>query len=167
MRCIIHICLVILVSCNINSKPASVANDTEKRLQIDSVQLKDLNTTSMNMDSFKGKVVFLNIWATWCKPCIQEMPSIENAKNVLRDENVVFLLASAETIEEIDTFRKLNTFSFNYVQMQNSEALGIDVLPTTFIFSKKGKLVLSESGYRKWDDKKNIDTILKIINTNE
>ena len=80
---------------------------------------------------------------------------------------MVFLLASAETIEEIDAFRKLHSYPFNYVQIQNSEELGIEGLPTTFIFNKEGKLVFSESGYRKWDEKSNIDTILKIINTNE
>lgn len=167
MRNIILICFVTAISCNINNKPASVANDTENRLHIDSVQLKDLNAASINIDSFKEKVVFLNVWATWCKPCIQEMPSIEKAQNILRNKNVVFLLASAETIEEINTFRKLHSYPFNYVQIQNSEDLGINGLPTTFIFNKKGKLIFSESGYRKWDDKTNIDTILKIINTNE
>lgn len=167
MRSIILIYLVTSVSCNINNKPASVADDIKKRLHIDSVQLKDLNAASINMDSFKEKVVFLNIWATWCKPCLQEMPTIEKVQNILRNENVVFLVASSETIEEIDTFRKLHSYPFNYVQIQNSEDLGIDGLPTTLIFNKKGKLVFSESGYRKWDDKNNIGTILKIINSNE
>lgn len=95
------------------------------------------------------------------------MPSIEKAQDILQNENVVFLFASAETIEEIGTFRKLHSYPFNYVQIQNSEELSIDGLPTTFIFDKEGKLVFSESGYRKWDDKNNIDTIPKIINTNE
>jgi thiol-disulfide isomerase/thioredoxin len=98
------------------------------------------------MDKYIEKTIFLNIWATWCKPCFEEIPSIVKAQNLLRNENVVFLLASAETIEEIVTFRKLHTYPFNYVQIQNSEELGVQGLPTTLIFNKKGKLVFLNQG---------------------
>jgi thiol-disulfide isomerase/thioredoxin len=155
-----------LLSCNEGNKD-KVVSSIEKDRPIDKIRLKDLDGTPINLEKYQGETVFINFWATWCKPCLKEMPSIEKAQHILQNENVVFLLASAETIEEIGTFRKLNTYPFNYVQIQNSEELSIDGLPTTFIFDKEGKLVFSESGYRKWDDKGNIDTILKIINTNE
>lgn len=155
-----------LLSCNEGNKD-KVVSSIEKDRPIDKIRLKDLDGTPINLEKYQGETVFINFWATWCKPCLKEMPSIEKAQHILQNENVVFLLASAETIEEIGTFRKLNTYPFNYVQIQNSEELGIDGLPTTFIFDKEGKLVFSESGYRKWDDKNNIDTMLKIINTNE
>ncbi len=155
-----------LLSCNEGNKD-KVVSIIEKDRPIDKIRLKDLDGTPINLEKYQGKTVFVNFWATWCKPCLKEMPSIEKAQHILQNENVVFLLASAETIEEIDAFRKLHSYPFNYVQIQNSEELGIEGLPTTFIFNKEGKLVFSESGYRKWDEKSNIDTILKIINTNE
>ncbi|MEI2822702.1 MAG: hypothetical protein V9F02_04650 [Chitinophagaceae bacterium] len=80
---------------------------------------------------------FLLIFGLPGQPCLKEMPSIEKAQNILRNKNIVFLLASAETIDEIDAFRKLQSYPFNYVQLQNSEELNIDGLPTTFIFNKK------------------------------
>lgn len=167
MRIASVIYLVSLFSCNSNEKPASGSNDSEHILHIDSIHLVDLKGASIKMDKFKEKAIFLNIWATWCRPCLEEMPSIEKAQNLLRNENVAFLLASSETTEEIETFGKLHTYPFNYFQIKNSEELGIISLPTTFIFNKKGNLVFSESGYRKWDEKTSIDTILKIINKNE
>ncbi|OSZ77159.1 hypothetical protein CAP36_12150 [Chitinophagaceae bacterium IBVUCB2] len=155
-----------LLSCNEGNKD-KVVSIIEKDRPIDKIRLKDLDGTPINLEKYQGKTVFINFWATWCKPCLKEMPSIEKAQHILQNENVVFLLASAETIEEIDAFRKLHSYPFNYIQIQNSEELSIDGLPTTFIFNKNGRLVFFESGYRKWDDKSNIDTILKIINTNE
>lgn len=162
------VCVILfgLISCNSVNKTNPVAIPQPDK-EIDKIKLTNLKNEPVDLNQYAGKTIFINIWATWCKPCLEEMPSILNAQNLLQNENVVFLLASAETIEEIDTFRKLKTYPFNYVQIQNSEELSIDGLPTTFIFNKKGKLVFSESGYRKWDDKSNIDTILKIINTNE
>jgi thiol-disulfide isomerase/thioredoxin len=163
---IICVILVGFISCNsVNENNPVVIPQPDR--EIDKIKLTDLKNEPVDLNQYAGKTIFINIWATWCKPCLQEMPSIEKAQNILRNKNIVFLLASAEAIEEIDTFRKLHAYPFNYVQIQNSEELGIQSLPTTFIFNKKGKLVFSESGYRKWDDKNNIDTILKIIYTNE
>lgn len=167
MRIVSLIFLILVLSCNSNNKKSAVTDNSQTQLHIDSVRLSHTDGTLLSMEKFAGKTIFLNVWATWCKPCLQEMPSIEKAQNILRNENVVFLLASAESIDEIDDFRKLHPFSFNYVQLQNGEELGIDGLPTTFIFNSNGRLVFSESGYRNWNDKNNIDTILKIMRTNE
>ena len=128
------------------------------------VKLADLKSNSFSLKQYAGKTIFLNFWATWCKPCIAEMPTIEKAQNILNKEEVVFLIASSETIEEIDVFRKANNFNFNYFEIKNSEELGLQGLPTTYIFDPEGNLVFSESGYRKWDEKSNVDMILKIVN---
>ena len=131
------------------------------------IKLTDLKSNSFSLKQYAGKTIFINFWATWCKPCIAEMPTIEKAQNILNKEKVVFLIASNEAIEEIDAFKKAHNFNLNYCQIQNSEELGLQVLPTTYIFNPDGSLVFSESGYRKWDEKSNIDMILKIVNKNE
>ncbi len=133
----------------------------------DIVRLTDLKNKPIGLKQYKGKTIFLNFWATWCKPCKEEMPSIEKAQNMLGDENIVFLMGSSERLEEITTFKINNNYKFNYVRIGNSEELDIQALPTTFIFNAEGKLVFSEMGFRKWDDSINIDMIRKIINKNE
>ena len=155
-----------LLSCNGVDKGKSVTA-IEKDRPFDKIRLKDLNDQLINLEKYKGKTIFLNFWATWCKPCIAEMPTIEKAQTILNKEDIVFLMASSEAAEEIDAFKKAHNFNFDYLQVQNSEELNIQSLPTTFIFNKEGKLVFSESGYRKWDEKNNIDMILKIVNKNE
>lgn len=121
-----------------------------------------MNGQSLNMEQFNGKTLFINFWATWCKPCLQEMPSIQMTKEILKNEDIVFLFASDESVEQIEGFKTSHDFDFNYVRAENLEELNIMALPTTFIFDKKGKLVFSEMGYKKWDEKINIDLILNI-----
>ncbi len=157
--------VLLFISCKeVNKdKPVAILPDTT----FEKVKLADLKSNSFSLKQYAGKTIFLNFWATWCKPCIAEMPTIEKAQNILNKEEVVFLIASSEAIEEIEAFRKAHEFNFNYCQIQNSEELGFQALPTTYIFNADGDLVFSESGYRKWDEKSNIDMILKIKKTNE
>ena len=134
---------------------------------IANVQLKELDDQPIDLTQYKGKTIFINFWATWCKPCIQEMPTIESAQDKLKDKKVIFLLASNEDLEQIERFIKNHTYKFHYVHLENMEALKIQALPTTFIFNTEGKLKFSEAGYRKWDDPENIELITKIMNEHE
>ncbi|WP_172644661.1 TlpA disulfide reductase family protein [Flavihumibacter sp. ZG627] len=157
--------VLLFISCKeVNKdKQVTILPDTT----FEKIKLADLKSNSFSLKQYAGKTIFLNFWATWCKPCIAEMPTIEKAQNILNKEEIVFLIASGEAIEEIEAFRKAHDFNFNYCQIQNSEELGFQALPTTYIFNAEGDLVFSESGYRKWDEKNNIDMILKIVNKNE
>lgn len=158
---IIVVLLLGIVGCNGTDKDKPVVTvGTEQ--QIYKIRLKDLDEQIINLQKYKGKTIFINFWATWCRPCIEEMPSIEKAQHILRNEEVVFLLASGESAEEINAFRNTHDYKFNYIRIENSEELGIQVLPTTYIFNSEGELVFSESGSRKWNEKNNIDMIFKI-----
>lgn len=151
--------IIVLMSCKEKVKKIPVASH---KIEIDRIKLTDLNSNPVDMRQFHGKTVFINFWATWCKPCLEELPSIQKAKDILENENIVFLIASDESAEQIEQFKKDFDYSFNFVRIQNPEELSIMALPTTFIFNPEGKLVFSEMGYKKWDDKNNIDLILNI-----
>lgn len=165
MKQIIVAVLLLFAACQSGPKNTAPANQPNRTIA--EVQLKDLNNQPVDLEKYKGKTVFLNFWATWCKPCIAEMPSIQNAQQLLQNEEIVFMLASAEDATEIALFKQARSYNFNYVRVENSEALGIVALPTTFIYDAKGKLVFSETGVRKWDDKDNIDLVSNIANEND
>jgi thiol-disulfide isomerase/thioredoxin len=135
---------------------------TPAKSEIDKVKLTNLSNSPIDLGQYDGKTIFINFWATWCKPCLEEMPSIQKAQGILKDENIVFLFASDETAEQIEKFKSGHDYNFNYVRVENPEELNIMALPTTFIFNPDGKLAFSEMGYRKWDDKSNIDLIINI-----
>jgi thiol-disulfide isomerase/thioredoxin len=163
MRYILFTILFGLMACD---EPVSDENTKPKNEQkkFATVKLADLDGQPISLDQFKGRTIFLNFWATWCKPCIQEMPSIDSVQRLLSKNGVVFLLASNETPEQIKEFKKHYQFNLNFVRLTNMEELGMDGLPTTYIYNPKGENVFAETGYRKWSDSSNIEMILKINN---
>ncbi len=128
-------------------------------LKLTDFQLLTLAGETVDAKAFENKTVFINVWATWCRPCVQEMPTIAKAMEKLQGKNVIFLFASSEEVADIEAFRDRKNFPFDYVQLQNLEALSIEALPTTFIFSPNGELVFGEEGLRDWSTPDNIARI--------
>jgi thiol-disulfide isomerase/thioredoxin len=137
----------------------SCTSTGKKEIDLSSFRLKTLNGEDIDMSQYEGKRVFINVWATWCKPCVQEMPTIARAMEELKDSGVVFLFASPEETEEIAGFRDRRGFPFEYVRLLNLEALSINALPTTFIFDADGRMVYGEEGFRDWSTPENLDRI--------
>ena len=95
----------------------------------------------------KGKVVFLNFWATWCKPCIAEMPSIERVMAKMEGQDVVFFAASDEKVEKIRKFMGKYDFSFQFIRiLEDFNNMEVYSLPTTFIYGRDGNVFLNEAG---------------------
>lgn len=153
MKTIYNIIPILLIVAGCSSPPK------EKAVTRDSFQLTTLTGEAIDMNAYAGKTVFINVWATWCKPCVQEMPTIAKAMEQLRGQNVVFLFASNEEVEEIEEFRDRRGFPFDYVLLKNLEALPIEALPTTFIFTPDGKLAFGEEGFRDWSAAEHIALI--------
>lgn len=120
----------------------------------------DLDGNKFDWATTDGKVVFINFWATWCKPCIKEMPSIGKAYAKLKDENVTFIIASDEEVTKIKKFEAKHYYNFELMQSKTSVFdLGIKALPTTIIINENGEIVFNEIGARDWNSKKNIELI--------
>jgi len=147
-------CIVLMVSsCETRQQ------EENPEIQLTDLELETLEGKPFDLSSLEGKRVFINFWATWCRPCLEEMPSIERAQQELTGENVVFLLATDEEIDQINSFRKKRDFNFTYVRVRSLEALSIQALPTTLIFGTDGELTFAEAGYRDWSLPENIRLI--------
>jgi len=108
----------------------------------------------ISLSDYKGKVVFLNFWATWCPPCISELPDMNKVYNELKDEGfVVIALNDYEDPERVRKFlaeRKLD-FIIPYDQSGHvSESYNAVVLPSTFIIDKNGMAIAKATGLRDW-----------------
>jgi thiol-disulfide isomerase/thioredoxin len=150
--------LMILFACS--NKQKNQSGDSEF---IDKIKLSDMSGQSIDLKQFKGKVVFINVWATWCKPCIEEMPTIKQAQTLLAGKDIEFLFASNEDKERIESFAERRKLDLRFVMLENLEELQIQALPLTYVINREGELVFSEPGYRKWDDSSNIELLNKII----
>ncbi len=155
-----YVSLLVLVGCASGKKE-------RPNTDLGNVELTDLHSQPIDLKEYEGKTVFLNVWATWCKPCIQEMPAIANAQEKLKGEEIVFLLASNEGRDQIEKFISKHNYDFHFVLLENMEALHVQAMPTTFIYNAKGELKFSEAGARTWDNPENLDLISKIINDDE
>jgi thiol-disulfide isomerase/thioredoxin len=156
MRSTCFLFILVVVGCGPVKK-------TDQKVTLDAIQLTDLTGKVVDLSQFQGKAVFINFWATWCKPCLQEMPSLAVTQNKLKHEPIVFLFASNETLERIARFKDNQKFEFSYFQLGNMESLNIQALPTTFIFDSEGELKFSEVGFRDWTSPESIQVITNVI----
>jgi thiol-disulfide isomerase/thioredoxin len=143
----------------------SPVKNRDRKIALEDVQLMDLTGEVVDITQFKGKTILINFWATWCKPCLQEMPSLANVQTQLQNEPIVFLFASNETLQRIIQFKNKQNFEFNYFHLANLDALNIQALPTTFIFDSAGELKFSETGFRDWNSTESKQIIAKIISS--
>jgi thiol-disulfide isomerase/thioredoxin len=155
------ILLIFLLGCKNANKSTEVQELPEKL--VDRIQLVDLDGKEIPLASLKGKTVFLNYWATWCRPCLAEMPDIDKAAKLLKDENFIFLAASDEDLDKIKQFAAKSEFSFQIVQSKRSVFdLDISALPTTMIINAEGEIVYNEVGVRDWSSEKEINNLRKL-----
>jgi thiol-disulfide isomerase/thioredoxin len=121
--------------------------------------IKDLKGNTLDFNELKGKVIFLNLWATWCGPCRVEMPSIQNLYNTIDHEKVVFVMLSLDAEENHNKVIKYvsdKQFSFPVYVPESAltEQLKVPSIPTTFIIGKDGKIKSKKVGTAKYDTDK-------------
>jgi peroxiredoxin len=116
-------------------------------------QFRDLEDATFELGQFKGKVIFINIWATWCMPCTYEMQSIQKLYEAFKKEDVVFLIASNENKDTVKKFceEKKYTFPIYIIDPQLPEPFQSPTIPSTFIIDRKGKIVLHRTQTEDWN----------------
>lgn len=162
IRTIVLITGLLIMSCNGSTTSETAASETAYIL--DELKLKTIEGETLALDQYKGKTIFINFWATWCRPCITEMPSIEKAQQKFKGENLVILMVSNEPRSQIKSFIDTHNYQFKYAQLDMPlEQLNIQGLPTTFIINPQGQLVFSEMGARDWNNEENIMLIREYL----
>ncbi|WKN31937.1 TlpA disulfide reductase family protein [Porifericola rhodea] len=156
---------LLLVACNANTQKdeGNTAKNTrqEQANPLALVQLEDLEGNTIALDHYKDKTVVLNFWATWCKPCVVEMPSMEQAKEQLGDD-FVFLLASDEGVEKISAFKEKIGVDLPFVSLKMSmQNLPITALPTTWII-RNGEILEEIVGSREWDEAAHLENLKQL-----
>ena len=126
-------------------------------------EFESMSGKTHKLSDYQNKVIFLNLWATWCPPCIAEMPSIQELYNNYKDnDQIVFLIVSNEKPEKIRAFMKKRGFTFpvQITRYQMPKPFYTESIPTTFLVSKLGKIVVKETGAANWAG----DKMQKIVN---
>ena len=147
----------LLFACNSNITNNNISD-------LESLQLKssffDLEENNLDLSEFNDGKVVVSYWATWCAPCIKEMPSIKRAEEILEDYGYTFLLVSDETIDKISNFKNEMNFDLKFLKSNKSfESLGVYAMPTSYIFNEDGKIVETFVGVIEWDSEEIISKL--------
>lgn len=131
------------------------------------IQFEDEEGKIIRLIDLKGKVVFVNFWATWCPPCIAEMPSINKLKDKFKDNpNIVFIMLDMDSdlkkslkfMErkkyDLDVYIPASQISGDYFQ---------GALPTTLLFDKTGRLVFKDEGVADYSNSEFEEFLKKTI----
>ena len=137
---------LILSSCGEEKKKGQTA-ETAKRAP--DFSATDLEGKKVSLSDFRGKVVLLDFWATWCPPCREEIPELQKIFDEYRDKGVVVIGASSESSEQIRQFKQKMGISYPLLKVATKVFSTYQVrgIPTTYIIDKKGYIQHREVGF--------------------
>ncbi|MDQ6476851.1 TlpA disulfide reductase family protein [Dyadobacter sp. LHD-138] len=133
---------------------------------VPNILFKDGEGKTVDLASLKGKVVFINFWATWCPPCIAEMPSINALHDKFKDnEHVVFLMMDVDNnYEKSDKFMKQHQYGLKVVNPAGDipPVFTQGAIPTTVILDKRGQMVFRQEGAADYNSSELVDMITQL-----
>ena len=130
--------------------------------------LMDERGVKVDLETFRGQVVLLNFWATWCPPCVWEMPSLERLSRRLSSDGLVVLAVSIDEggWPTIERFKSEIPVSFTILWDATTDvaaAYGTYQLPESYLISKDGIVLKKYLGPREWDDPEIVDEIKELM----
>lgn len=143
---------------------------SETTFDLSTVKFSDANGRKVSLANFKGKIVFVNFWATWCPPCLAEMKSIHQLHQQFKNDNeLVFLMVNAD-----NDFRKAQSYMSRKKYDLPVYGFASDLpavifkgsLPTTVVFDKQGRLSFRTEGAANYSSQRFVDFIKKLKTMN-
>ena len=136
--------------------------------KVETFSVKDINDHEKIISSSEKKILLLNFWATWCAPCIKEIPELlELKKKFKNDVEIYFLSVDSNVMKTVPKFLKKNKLEnlkvLNDEKLKISSKFGVKVMPTTVVINKKFEEVAQVKGYVDWSSSKYIDLIKKFL----
>ena len=142
---------------NSNKKNSTIENEYFVKVGDKSIDfsVQMIDGKLMKLSELKGKVVLLNFWATWCPPCVAEMPSIQKLYDDYKDK-VEFVFVSNEDWTTIDTFYKDKGYDLPTYNILSKvpDQLVSNSIPATFVIDKNGVIVVDKKGPADWNSHK-------------
>ncbi len=142
----------------------------EKRKDVPNIDLVPLTGAVQKLAQYKGKVVLLSFWASWCTPCLVELPTFIDLHEKLAVKGLVIIAVNVDdkdaASEFVPSFWKTKKFPFQTfydAPKQAADAFKIDTLPSNFVIDKKGKLVATGYGANDWASDASVHFIEQLL----
>jgi thiol-disulfide isomerase/thioredoxin len=136
----------------IASSPDELPEEDKTTLESYDWELLSMSGEVVNFSESLGKPVVLNLWATWCPPCVAEMPALQNLYDEFNQE-VDFYFVSSEDSGKLKKWLKTKAYNLPVYNAYSTfpRDLESSTLPTTFLLDRQGRIVMKEVGSAKWD----------------
>ena len=128
--------------------------------------LIDAEGQKIPFSSFEDQVVFINFWATWCPPCVAEMPDIQGLYEEVDKSDVAFVMISLDdSFEKAKNFVQRKEFDFPIYQLASPlpKVYESSAIPTTYVISPQGEIVVAKSGMAKYNTRKFKDFLRELV----
>lgn len=136
--------------------------NSEKKIP---VQMLDVNDQPVSFDALKGKVLFVNNWASWCGPCIAEMPSVQQLKDKLKGTDVAFVMVSFDDEKsKAISFMEKRKHDFDIYFPGERYPFFTSAIPATFIVDKNGKNVSQHIGIADYNNDEILNQLKALAN---
>ncbi len=129
-------------------------------------ELLTVDGRRVNLKDYRGKVVFLNFWATWCGPCRAEMPSMADLHTRLGDRGLAVLAVTDEDSETVQSFLEDEPYPFTVLLDPKGKLFGdlqVRALPTTYVIDSAGVIVIEHQGGFLWNSPKMLDQFQRLL----
>ena len=128
-------------------------------------KFQSLDGEETSLSAFEGKVLFVNLWATWCGPCVVEMPSIQRLYEQFPQEDVAFLLVSDERPDVVEEFVQEKGWELPLYVSKDEKPSAFKTLgiPATFILDREGRIVFRHVGSAAWDDESTVRFLTELL----
>jgi peroxiredoxin len=126
----------------------------DEKIMAQNFSLKDLNGNVVHLEDYRGKVIFLNFWTTWCPACLVEMPSMEKLYQEFKDKD--FIILAVDMQEDSETVKKFKAkFKLNFPILLDEEGVvasyyGVRAIPATYFIYRAGYHYAAAMGARDW-----------------
>ncbi|MBI4689102.1 MAG: TlpA family protein disulfide reductase [Nitrospirae bacterium] len=156
----------ILFSCTWQSYASGETGTTIGKYAPD-FELRDINGKRVTLYEFKGKVVLVNFWATYCGPCISEMPSMNNLYLTFKDKGFVVIAVSINSsMSSVKSFAAENKLAFHIVMDLDRKVyskFAVRGIPASFLIDKNGIIMDRIMGEEEWDSSDMKNKILRLL----
>ena len=144
---------------------------SEKRTKAPDVEFFNQEQKATKLSEFKGKVVLFSFWASWCAPCLMELPTFSTLQKKYADKNFEVVAVNvddvkedaAKFIQEFWPLKKLNFTSWFDPEKKAAKAFNVEVLPSNFVIDRKGQIAMTGLGIDDWQSQEIIESLENLL----